>query len=566
MYVGAEGKVLYAGPGPEKTTEEGANKEGKLPEKESTAVCFNTPLLQRKLQQLEKQSRPFDVYTAGSKNPLLLLESRSMNNASVICYKSKGPVQMLNCRAKSRTDGSLIECRHLAYAYATGGFGLKTNVTQGEPKEPGGKFNAVASIENIQSNEAIKTDKQLEKTPIRSGIPKVAVYFDAEHFGQALYGVWMKKGAGDQASHGEPSQTWFLSTENHVMVIKLMPTAGSAIKIEWYDPNSTTIVQRAIVSNAEMLKQLTLNQFVSMSDQKTYAIDQGQAVALTSADAVEVENDSDATVLGALTPSLLHALMRHGQLNNSSMDSLKTTLSEVRSDNLHELIVLLCANCGTGTPGLFMALQNSHQEAISAYFRGIKQFGDLIEPEVIKALFAARDKNGTPGLFMALQNGHQEAVSAYIEGIKQFRDIIEPGVIWELLLAKREDGKPGLLLSLADGHQGAISAYLEGIRQFADIIEPKFIKELLASKDGNGTPGLFMALQCGHQGAISAYLEGIKKFRDIIDSGAIWELITAKNEKGTPGLFVALGRDSHQEAVSAYTRGMQQFRQEAVRE
>ena len=73
MYAGAEGKVLYAGLGPEKTTEEGANKEGKLPEKESTAVCSNTPLLQRKIPQLGKQPRPFD--TAGSKNPLLLLEN-----------------------------------------------------------------------------------------------------------------------------------------------------------------------------------------------------------------------------------------------------------------------------------------------------------------------------------------------------------------------------------------------------------------------------------------------------------------------------------------------------------
>ena len=56
-----------------KTTEEGANKEGKLPEKESTAVCSNTPLLQRKIPQLGKQPRPFD--TAGSKNQLLLLEN-----------------------------------------------------------------------------------------------------------------------------------------------------------------------------------------------------------------------------------------------------------------------------------------------------------------------------------------------------------------------------------------------------------------------------------------------------------------------------------------------------------
>ena len=105
-----------------------------------------------------------------------------------------------------------------------------------------------------------KNRSAVEKTPVCSGIPKVAVYFDAEHFGQALCDVWMNKGGSDQASHGKPSQTWLLNTENHAMAFKLMPTTESAIKIEWYDPNYTTIVHRLIVSNEEIFQQLTLNQ------------------------------------------------------------------------------------------------------------------------------------------------------------------------------------------------------------------------------------------------------------------------------------------------------------------
>ena len=202
----------------------------------------DTSLLQRKIHQLEKQLRPFDVYTVGPNNQLLLSNNLLMCDASVISYVSKGPVQMLNCKAKSRTNGRTIKCRHLAYTFATGGFGLKPNASQREPKEPGGKFNAVASIDNIQNNAAIKTDQQLDKTPVRDGIPKVAVYFDAEHFGQALYDIWMNKGVGDWAPHGKPSQPWLLRTENHVMAIKLVPAAGAVIKIEWYDPNFTTIV------------------------------------------------------------------------------------------------------------------------------------------------------------------------------------------------------------------------------------------------------------------------------------------------------------------------------------
>ena len=381
MHVMREVRRPLADPTPEQATEMGSSKNGKMPAKESTVASSiknpepsvnntadnswqdNTPLLQRKIQQLKKQFRPFDVYTAGAKNQLLLSDNPPSIDASVISYDSKGPVQNLNDKAKNRADDELIACRHLAYAFATGGFGCNMNVTQ--DKEPGGKFNAVASIENIRNNAAIKTDQQLEKTPICSGVPKAAVYFDAEHFGQALYDVWMNKGASDQASHGKPSQTWLLETKRHVMAIKLAPTAESAIKIEWYDPNNTTIVRRVIVSNEGILQQLTLNQFISMPDQTYYSVDQGLAGVLMSTDAVEAENDSDATVLAALTPSLLYSLMKHGQLNNSTMDLLKTTLSEVRSDNLCELIELLTANSEVGAPGLFAALGNGHQEAVS---------------------------------------------------------------------------------------------------------------------------------------------------------------------------------------------------------
>ena len=569
-----EGKTSCAGLAPEQTTEGGLSKKCKLSAKENAVASLPRvlnpsakvtaasprldiiPLLQRKIQKLKKQSRPFEVYTAGSKNRLLPSDKRSMTDASAICYNSKGPVEMLNGKAKNRSDGITITCRHLAYAFATGGFGSKTDANQDDPKVPGGKFHAVASIENIQNIATIKTDQQLEKTPVRMGIPKVALYFDGEHIGQALYDVWVNKGVGDQAFHGKRPQTWFLGTENHSMAIRLVPTIESAIKIELYDPNYTTIVRRVMVSNEEILKQLTLNQFFPIPDQKCYAIT--QAGVLISTDAVESENDSEATVLVALTPSLLYLLMKHGQLNSSSMDSLKTILSEVRSDNRHEFILLLAAKSENGLPGLFAALANGHQEVVSTYLQGIKQFEDILEPGDLKKLLAAKSKTGTPGLFMALQNGHPEAISAYLEGIKQFGDIIEPGIIWELLVAKVKTGTPGLFMALGIGHQEAISAYFEAINQFRHIIGPEIVKELLVAKSENGLPGLFAALANGHQDAVSAYVQGIRQFEDILEPGDLEKVLAAKSERGSPGLFAALA-NGHQEAVSAYFHGVKQF-------
>ncbi|WP_330926872.1 ShET2/EspL2 family type III secretion system effector toxin [Candidatus Sororendozoicomonas aggregata] len=516
MHVGAKGTGPYAGTAPEQTTERGASKKRKWPAKDKAVArsskkrklsAENTPacsrpkgirLLRRKIQQLEKQSRPFTLYRADSKKRLHRSDKSSVNNTSVISYDSKGPVQKLNGRAKNRTDDSHIECRHLAYAFATGGFGVKTSVNQGEPKEPGGKFNAVASIETIQNNAAIKTDQQLEKTPVSGGIPKVAVYFDAERFGQALYDLWMNKGASDPAARGKLSQSWLLETENHSMAIKLVPTACSAIKIEWYDPNYTTIVRRVIVSNEEVLQQLTLSPFISRYDQKGYALGQGRAGILMSTDTVEAQNDSDVTVLAALTPSLLHLLMQHGQLNNSAVGSLKAILSKLKSDNPHELIVLLNAKSADGAPGFFMALQNGHQETVRAYMEHIKPFQGILGPKLTKKLLAAKKRNGTPGLFMALQDGHPEAVSAYLEGIKPFRGIFGPKVTKKLLAAKREDGTPGLSMALQNGHPEAVSAYTEGIKQFLDLREAKAIKDMLTIKIVEGTPGFFLVLDGGN--------------------------------------------------------------------
>ena len=568
MYVGVKGKISC--PGPEQTTQGCLSKKRKLPANQNAFAksikkpkpsvkkradrprADNTSLLLRKIQQLEKQCRPFDLYTASSKNRLVL--SDDPNDPCCISYDSKGPVRELNGGAKNRTDGKLITCQHLAYAFATGAFGCKANVNQG--KEPGSKFSTVASVDNICNNAAIKIDRQLENTPLRCGIPRVAVYFDTEHFGQALYDVWMNK--GDQTAHGKPPQTWLIGSENHLMAIKLLPTAESAIKIEWYDPNSTTIVRRAMVLNEEILQQLTLNQFVCEARQKYYAFDEGQAGVMMSTDAIEAQKDSDATVLSALTPSLLYLLMLHGQLNKSVMDSLKMTLSEVRRNNQCDLTELLAAKRIDGLPGLYMALQCGHHETVGTFLGFIRQYGHIIEPRVLWELLAAKRWDGLPGLFMALQKGHHKAVSRYVEGISQLRDMLETDVIKKLLAAKAEDGLPGLFIALENGHHKAVSAYFEGITQLRDSIEPEAIKELLAAKHGDGTPGLFMALQEGHHKVVSTYLEGIKQLRDIIDPETITELLAAKDQYEMPGLFMAL-QEGHQETVSAYVEGIKQF-------
>ena len=133
-------------------------------------------------------------------------------------------------------------------------------------------------------------------------------------------------------------------------------------------------------------------------------------------------------------------------------------------------------------------------------------------------LLAAKDNKGYPGLHIALQNGHAEAIKVYIKTIVETSGI---GIRdeQELLATKAPDGHPGLFMALRNGHAEAIKVYIETIVETSRIgIRDK--QELLAAKAPSGYPGLFVALQLGHSEAVSCYLKNIKD-----DNGSYSELI-----------------------------------------
>ena len=167
--------------------------------------------------------------------------------------------------------------------------------------------------------------------------------------------------------------------------------------------------------------------------------------------------------------------------------------------------VLLAAKHSDGTPGLSLALQYAHAEAIKIYMKTIVESGISMTDKLV--LLAAKDSDGTPGLSIAFEDGYAEAIKIYIETIVESRISITDKLV--LLAAKRHDGTPGLFMALQKGHAEAIKIYIEIILK-SNIIKKQ---ELLAAKMPDGTSGLFMALQKGHAEASKAYTETISESR-----------------------------------------------------
>ena len=85
-------------------------------------------------------------------------------------------------------------------------------------------------------------------------------------------------------------------------------------------------------------------------------------------------------------------------------------------DSIQKLIDwkgIVLAKSGNGTPGLFLALQDGHSEAIKAFGELLKD--ERLTPDDLKEILL----NGASALHEALQNGHSEAIKAFCKFLKE---------------------------------------------------------------------------------------------------------------------------------------------------
>ncbi len=476
------------------------------------------------------------------------LQQETCTNPKFTPYPSdKRSNQTFNLNGQATLEGSSerIVCRHLATA-------ILDEIHPVTHKISYENFN---SAEKIAQH--IKSDIETRYVHIKRRATEVHLIKNAN------WGQFIASQFEEMDRQGIPIKKMLMQSSNHGMAVWLRIKIKDGKKwyvIHFYDPNSTTTHTRAKAYDLANVKNWVLGAFIDVNGEqrKQFYYPETQAVSLIyivpEADELSSENVQHKQHNQPILPvdrkltrydvnwdaiTIYHLMIGGfaGTLKEVALQS--NTLAQSGTD----LLTLLNAKCANGTPGLFMALQEGHANAIRAYGELLTTAG--ISSSDLLTLLSAKGADGTPGLSMALQDGHADAIRAYGELLTTAG--ISSSDLLTLLSAKRADGIPGLYFALKNRHADAMRVYGE-LLTAAGISGPDLLT-LLSAKGANGAPGLYMALQNGDANAIRAYGELLTAAE--ISGPDLLTLLSAKRANGTPGLYFAL-LDGHADAIRAY--------------
>jgi hypothetical protein len=348
----------------------------------------------------------------------------------------------------------------------------------------------------------------------------------------------------------EPARQIVWSSTKHVMDLTLRIKNKNGEKlyvIKPYDPNSTTTHLRTTLSSLEAVEALTLNQILSGDNLIKHYWPEGKGLSTMTVRPPEEEISAYAQrpagavagreLISTLPPKDVDATAIWHMLTHGFSGDLRSLKSEIVGRPVSELSALLGTPAGMeeGDPGLYMALQNGHADAVRA-------FGEIVAmlpEELQRDLLACKGGDGTPGLFVALQDGHADAVRAFGEIVATLPIELRG----DLLACKRADGTSGLAMALLEVHADALKAFGESL----SLLPENLRKDIVACEDKTGVPVLSHALRQGNREAILAYGELLKT----VPPPQRASLLAAKDANGNGGLAWAM-RKGHKDAVLAY--------------
>ena len=356
------------------------------------------------------------------------------------------------------------------------------------------------------------------------------------------FGLALAQQLTSLAAKGKLPQSKFilLASTDHAMGVRLTVKEEEdddkpRYVAEFFDPNFTTSHVRVASASLRTFETLTLENFIALPKayQAYYPTDENFSIMFVrpspQTEQAGIETTQGEPAQGAAENRMLTSSLKEEDINAVALyhmlaDGFSADLRLLKN-KVKITKELLAAKIADGYPGLYLALQNGHTDAIRA-------FGELLEqlpPEERAELLAAKRADGISGLLVAFKERNFETIKAYSELLEK----IPPEKRSELVAAKNADGNPVLCTALQRGYVDAIDAFGELLKQ----VPPEERAELLAARRANGDPGFFLALQNGHANAIRAFGE-LLKLVPSEDERA--ELVAAKKSNGTFGFFGVL--------------------------
>lgn len=264
---------------------------------------------------------------------------------------------------------------------------------------------------------------------------------------------------------GETGRTIMVETLNHAMALGLKIKAdkrgGRSYVVQFYDPNATVAHERSSVSAAPgahldpaVFRQLTASDFLSKDAREEYEL-VGPGVAAFLGKPVHGVAPRLDGGLRQVDAQTMHHLLR---LNLA--DGLRGCAASLSGVDARTGLRILAARREEGNvPGLLLALQEGHADAIQAYGEILVQWAPKFSREQIKNLLEAKTASGVPGLLLALQDGRADAIEAYGELLVRLAPRLSADDLAHLLAAQASDGSTGLQRARGNGRTDAIRVF-----------------------------------------------------------------------------------------------------------
>ncbi|WP_092411240.1 ShET2/EspL2 family type III secretion system effector toxin [Candidatus Ichthyocystis sparus] len=240
------------------------------------------------------------------------------------------------------------------------------------------------------------------------------------------------------------------------------------------------------------------------------------------------------------------------------LDMLLSLRGEIPASRLADIIFDLLtpkASNNEIASGLFMAMQEGHSSAITAFGslldRLISLSNEVPALEIAEMIFTIlmSDSESENGLFMAMQEGNSSAIIAFgslLDRLVCLSDEVPAldisRMIFTILMSVNEGGITGLCMAMGIDNSSSVYSFgklLERLVSLGSMISrdhfEKMMFDILLADSGYGNSGLFEALKNNHVDSIKEYCSLLS----MISQSRCPDLLAAKDVDGVTGILFA---------------------------
>ncbi|WP_175330679.1 hypothetical protein, partial [Candidatus Ichthyocystis hellenicum] len=236
----------------------------------------------------------------------------------------------------------------------------------------------------------------------------------------------------------------------------------------------------------------------------------------------------------------------------SLLDGLISLSDEVPASDIARMVFAILKFDNGDANGLFMAMQEGHSSAITAFGGLLDRLVGLSDKvpalDIARMVFTILNSDGgdVTGLFMALQEGHSTTITAFgglldrLVGLSDKVPAMDIARMIFTILKSDRGGVTGLFMAMQDGCSSAIDSFGSLLNRLVSVgndipkndLETMVFNILLARSSGYGS-GLFEAFKNNHTGVIRAYCSLL----GVIDTSRWPDLLDAVDISGITGIL-----------------------------